>query len=250
MVVPHARRHRGLHEVRAPQQLAGARVDHHVVDRVDAGAVGHAPRQPAGVERERGGRPVGVGHRPRAAPCAAARGRRRRRPARPAPPRPRSAPASCPTSRPEAGEPSTFSTRPSPSRLTRSSLSAAAIPSTAWRQRTLVMPSTVSVTGGRSVSRSARLQAERGEVGAHVAQRDVRGGAGGRAAQRAVQPRQHARRAGDRVELDDRLVAEAPLERAGGRRRRDLTRLRAHVEERPRRRVCLGRQRERRPARR
>ena len=160
----HTRAGRRLHEVRAPQQLAGARVDHHVVDRVDAGAVGHAPREPAGVERERGGRPVGVG-RPSASPpsCAAARGRRRRRPARPAPPRPRSAPAWCPRPGPRPASRARSSTRPSRSRLTRSSLSAAAIPSTAWRQRTLVMPPTV--VGDRRAQRvqvgSARPSAAR-----------------------------------------------------------------------------------------
>ena len=53
---------------------------------------------------------------------------------------------------PDTGAPSTLSTRPSRVTLTRSSLSAAGTPSTAWRQRTSVTPS-AAIRGATSPPR-------------------------------------------------------------------------------------------------
>ena len=111
-------------------------------------------------------------------------------------------------SRPCAGAPSTFSTRPSAVRLTRSSRSAAGIPSTAWPQRTSVTPPAVVVTGAMQRVEIRLGEPERVEVRAHVAQRDVLGRA--RGGPLSVP----SRRASTRgvpvcgVDVDDRLRSE------------------------------------------
>ena len=64
-------------------------------------------------------------------------------------------------------------------------------------------------------------EAERGHVRAHVALRDRDRVAGLRARQRAVEPREHARGAGERVDLEHALVAErAPQAGASAAHRR------------------------------
>ena len=171
VVLPHLRRRVGLDEVRPLEHLAAAGVDERVPHRVRRGAVGHAPRQAASAERERGGRPVGVAGRLRGARRAARARERavdaRRRPGRRGRPRPRSAPASCPRSSSDAGEPRTESTRPSRVTLTRSSWSAAGMPSTAWRQRSGRRRRPSVVVGRRLAACRAvlRVQAERSGSG-------------------------------------------------------------------------------------
>ena len=119
---------------------------------------------PPAEQRELGGRPVVVGR-----PCArrrdaSATGRRRRRSARRGRPHRRSGPAWCRPGRSWAGEPRTLSTRPSAVTLTRSSVSAAATPSTAWRQRTCRMPSSTldRRAPGACRGRPGRARARRG----------------------------------------------------------------------------------------
>ena len=111
-----------------------------------------------------------------------------------------------------AGEPRTLSTRPSSVTFTRSSLSAARMPSTAWRQRTCRYAVAADVSGGCNVSRSPSVDREL-QVGAHVAQRHVLGCSGRRSGERPVEAREHARRAGRRIDIDDGLRPQAPFQR-------------------------------------
>ena len=125
------------------------------------------------------------------------------------------------TSRPETGEPWTLITRLPRPRWTRRPLSYVGTPSANCRQRTVVTPARGRPRRRLAEAREvARGQAERGRVGAREAPCDVARAALRRSGQRAVEAREDARGAGQRVDRQVALAAERPAQvGASGARR-------------------------------